>query len=86
MLSAAVVFSGCELLQKKEDDQSSNEQPKDGGQQGGGAPAMDLTKMVQAPPMIMVGEGAAVGMKIGVKSGANTHALAIVGEDGDQWL
>lgn len=86
MLSAAVVFSGCELLQKKEDDQSG-EQPKEGGQQGGGsAPAMDLTKMVQDPPMIMVGEGAAVGMKIGVKSGANTHALAIVGEDGDQWL
>lgn len=85
MLSAAVVFSGCELLQKKEDDQSNNEQPKEGGQQGG-APAMDLTKMVQAPPIVPVGEGAAVGMMIKVKAGANTHGLAIVAEDGDQWL
>ena len=85
MLSAAVVFSGCELLQKKEDDQSNNEQPKEGQQQGG-APAMDLTKMVQAPPIVPVGENAEVGMMVQVKAGANTHSLAIVAEDGDQWL
>jgi len=86
MLSAAVVFSGCELLQKKEDDQGNKEQPKEGGQQPAAGGGMDLTKMVQAPPIVPVGEGAAVGMMVKVKAGANTHSLAIVAEDGDQWL
>lgn len=90
LIAAGVAASsGCELLNKKEDN-GGNGGATEENKGGGGAAAMDLSTMVQAPPMIPLGEGAAVGMKIGTsmkagtfKSAANT---AIVGEDGDMWL
>ncbi|MGE0707652.1 MAG: hypothetical protein AB7N76_08295 [Planctomycetota bacterium] len=50
---------------------------------------LDLATMVQAPPLLPIGEDAAVGMKIvmSTQAGGQTmaHELAIVGEDGDAW-
>lgn len=50
---------------------------------------MDLSKMVQAPPKIMLGEGAKVGFRIETKIKAGSmsmsHFVAVVGETEDAW-
>ena len=84
LLASALLFTGCELLNGKKEDDSAQ-----GGQQGGAA-GMDLSTMVQAYGPKMVGKDAAVGMKVTVESKAggqtNSWTVAIVGEEGDNWL
>jgi hypothetical protein len=50
---------------------------------------LDLTTMVQAPGFVLIGEDAAVGMKVKMETVAGgtttAYATAIVGEDGDHW-
>ena len=50
---------------------------------------MDLTTMVQAPGKLMLGEEAAVGMKVDVDMKASgrsmPYSVAIVGEEGESW-
>ena len=54
-----------------------------------GAYKLDLTTMVQAPPLVMVGEDAQVGFKVEIETtaGGNTskHTLAVVGEGEGVW-
>lgn len=84
LLASALLFTGCELLGKKEEDNGGG-----GTQQGGGSAGMDLSTMVQAygPKMY---KDAAVGMKVKIESKAggqtNSWTIAIVGEEGDNWL
>lgn len=85
LLASALLFTGCELLNGKKEDDSQG-----GGQQQGGAAGMDLSTMVQAYGPKMIGKDAAVGMKVTVesKAGGQTNAwtIAIVGEEGDNWM
>lgn len=85
LLASALLFTGCELLGGKKEDDSAQ-----GGQQGGGAAGMDLSTMVQAYGPKMIGKDAAVGMKVTLESKAggqtNSWTLAIVGEEGDNWM
>ena len=86
LLASALLFSGCELLNKKEDEGQG------GAQQGGGAAAVDPSTYTTAngPVMGIPSEGIKVGMKVTVETKAGgqttTYTAAIVGEEGDNWL
>ncbi|MBL4847862.1 MAG: hypothetical protein JKY65_20290 [Planctomycetes bacterium] len=84
LLASTLIFGGCDLLGGKKEEDGG------GGGGGGGGAGMDLTKMVQVYGPKAYGDKAAVGMKVTSESKAggttSTWTIAIVGEDGDNWL
>lgn len=89
LLASALLFSGCELLNKKKEDDGAG-----GGeaQSGGGAAAVDPASFTTAygPIAGLPNDKAKVGMKVVVETKAGgqttTYTAAIVGEEGDNWL
>lgn len=82
LLASALLFTGCLALDKKEDDANN-------GANSGAAAAQDLTHASAYGPKLL-GKDAAVGMKVTIETkmtGSTTVvSVAIVGEEGDNWL